>query len=66
VFLAAKCGVDNKTLVNDKAILGTLVEFEGSHIVRMLNEKVKTLLATLTWSQAAKVKLGKVAQVNGH
>lgn len=40
-----------KTLVDDKAIPGTLVGFEGTHIVRILNEKGRVIRASATHFQ---------------
>jgi hypothetical protein len=40
-----------KTLVDDKATPGTLVGFEGSHIVRILNEKGRIIRASATHFQ---------------
>ena len=40
-----------KTLVDDKAIPGTLVGFEGAHVVRILNEKGRIIRASATHFQ---------------
>src|SRR5438045_9437791 len=40
-----------KALVDDKAIPGTLVGFEGAHVVRILNEKGRIIRASATHFQ---------------